>query len=378
MILTEHAGKVKLHQKGVPVPRGEKASSPYEVSQIARGLAVPVAIKAQVPAGKRGKAGGIRFAYTPEAAQRASMELLGSSVLGHPVWSVLVEEKLDVCREMYVSFMLDVASGGHMALFSPLGGVDVEELAISHPESIHRVSIDPLGGFQASRALLQSEAEGVENGVARFVEKLYEAYTGLDCTLLEINPLALLADGRVVALDCKMEVDDNALYRHPDLRDMKRESMDDRERCAADLGVTYVGLDGDVAVIGSGAGLGMATMDIVKLAGMEPANFLDTGGGITSDLMYGAVRLVLEPRKVRGGLINLYGGINPMVAAADGIVAALQADQALRKPLVVKVLGNQQEEAWKLLEGAGIPVVKTVRTEDAAERLARLMEGSAR
>ena len=376
MILPEHIGKAKLQQFGVPVPWGLVASSADEAFAIAQELGTPAAIKAQVPTGRRGKAGGIRFALTPEEAREASGGLLGSSLLGHPIRSVLVEERADIRQEMYLSLTVDAGRGNHLAIFSPRGGVEVEELAASDQSSIHKLAIDPLTGLPADLEAMTLFREMADaERLRQLLADLYDAYVQMDCILAEVNPLALTADGRLMALDCKIEVDDNALYRHPDLQQIKYQGMDERERRADDLGVTYVALDGDVAVVGSGAGLGMATLDIIRLAGMEPANFLDTGGGVTRDLVYGAVRLVLEPEHVRGGMINLYGGINPMVAAAQGIVTALEEDEGLRKPLVVKVLGNQQEEAWGLLERAGIPVVKTVRTEDAARELAAMLGG---
>lgn len=204
--------------------------------------------------------------------------------------------------------------------------------------------------------------------------KLYETFVACDALIAEVNPLAMLSDGRIVAADCRMEVDDDSLFRQQAYGAYREAQMDEREREANQIGVSYVGLGGDVGLIASGAGLGMASLDMLGLADLSPANFLDTGGGITRELMRRAVQLTLYPEGVRGELINLYGGINPMVEAALGVVDALR-EMPVRKPVVVKLLGNRQEEAWGILEAEGVPVVKRVRTEDAARKLAEILTG---
>ena len=376
MLLLEYQAKTELSKMGVAVPEGAVARTPEEASGIAAALGRAVVVKAQVPAGGRGKAGAIRLAQSPDEAARAAEEILGRRVGGHLVDCVLVEEKLPIQQELYLSIVFDAAHAGYTVLFSTQGGMDIEELAAAHPESIQRLALDPFSQLDLERAASLLQAGGLEaphlSGVQETLLTLYRLFREKDLLLAEINPLALGARPWPVAVDFKMEVDDDALFRHPEYIPIFMQRLDERERIAHELGISFVALDGDIGVIASGAGLGMATLDLLQREGLRPANFLDTGGGITEKLMYRAVRLVMEPAGVRGGLINLYGGINPMVEAAQGIVAALQ-DMPVRKPIVVKLVGNRQEEAWAILEGAGVPVVKTVRTEEAAALLARLL-----
>jgi succinyl-CoA synthetase beta subunit len=296
------------------------------------------------------------------------------------VRALLVEECLDIRQELFLGLAVEPASGGYLALFSDQGGINIEEVAARTPASVRRLWLDPLQELPADAAqqlagglldaALVSQLQGVLAG-------LWQTFRACDALIAEINPLAVLADGRLLAADCRMEVDDDSLYRQRQWQGYQESLLDARERQARQIGVSYVALDGDVGLIASGAGLGMASLDMLRLAGLEPANFLDTGGGINRQLMRQAVELTLGPAQVRGGLINLYGGINPMVEAALGIVDALQS-MPVRKPLVVKLLGNRQEEAWSILEAEGIPVVKVVRTEDAARQLATLVAEVAR
>ena len=379
MILPEYKGKLELQERGINVPAGAVAETAWEAREVAERLGRAVVIKAQVPTGGRGKAGGIMVADTPDEAGDAARSLIGRSLLGHEIKAVLVEERLEIEREFYLGVMAEMSTGLINLIFSTLGGIEIEALAESHPDKIYRLILEPFANLEYSQALGWLRGRGLDEAIAEEVAgtavALHGTFMELDLILAEINPLALCADGHLVAVDCKMEMDDNALFRHPEFIPLRRELLSERERRAADIGVSYVPMDGDVALIASGAGLGMATLDIMKLAGLKPANFLDTGGGITYDLMYQAVGFVLEPAEVRGALINLYGGINPMLEAARGIVNAVR-DFNLNKPLVVKLLGNQQEEAWRLLEGAGVTVVKSVYTEEAASRLAKMLEGA--
>lgn len=375
MMLLEHQGKAELAARGIPVPRGYLATTPEEAAAAARQLGGPAVVKAQIPAGGRGKAGGIILVDDPEAAQAAAAKLLGHTLLKHPVQAVLVEERIAIARELFLGLAVDPASAGYLALFSSEGGVNIEEVAARTPERVRKVWLDPLQGLPAGadRQLFEGLVEpAVARRLNEVLQTLYEVFTGRDAIIAEINPLAVLADGRLVAADCRMEVDEDALYRQADLKAIKEAQMDERERLAQAIGVTYVGMDGDVGLIASGAGLGMASLDMLKLAGLEPANFLDTGGGINRELMRRAVHLTLGPDNVRGELINLYGGINPMVEAALGIVDALK-EMPERKPLVVKLLGNREAEAWAILEAEGVAVCKVVRTEEAAQTLASLL-----
>ena len=377
MLLPEHYGKSLLQRAGIPIPRGRVASSPGEAFAIASELGVAVAVKAQVLSGGRGKAGGVRFAYRPSEAASQAEYLLSRPLLGQRVRQVLVEERLAIGRELYLSALVDPASAGYRILLSAEGGVDVERVARERPERLRRHWIDPLQGLSTEDAQRLADSIGLSPSVvhdlAAVVVALYRAFVQHDLILAEVNPLMLTRSEKLVAADARLEVDDDALYRHPDLRDLRLSLLEDWERRAQEIGVSYVPLDGDVGVIASGAGLGMATLDLLSLVGLRAANFLDTGGGINAQMMRQAVELVLSPAQMRGGLINLYGGINSMVEAADGIVEGLRA-LPQRKPTVVKLVGNRQEEAWARLEAEGVPVVRSVQTEEAvrllAERLA--------
>ncbi len=383
MMLLEHLAKSQIAERGIPTPRSILAATPDEAAAAARQLGGPVVVKAQVPAGGRGKAGGVVRADGPDSAAAAAGRLLGRPLVGHVVRSVLVEEALPIAQELFLGLAVDPASAGYVALFSTAGGINVEDVAARTPAQVRRAWIDPLVGLTAEHAaalfggpgdgaLREAREGGAGLSLADVLARLYDAFVGCDALIAEINPLAVLADGRLVAADCRMEVDDDSLFRHPALKEYRESLLEGREREAYEIGVSYVALDGDVGLIGSGAGLGMASVDMLKLAGLSPANFLDTGGGITRDLMRRAVELTLYPDHVRGELINLYGGINPMVDAALGIVDALRA-MPERKPVVVKLLGNRQEEAWAILEAEGVPVVKRVHTEEAARKLAELL-----
>ena len=380
MMLLEHMGKAELAARGLAVPRGFLAASHDQAMEAAAELGGPVVVKAQIPAGGRGKAGGIVRAPNPAAAGLVAASLLQRRLLGHPVNAVLVEERLEIAKELFLGLAVEPASAGHLALFSDEGGINIEEVAAQTPARVRRLWLDPLLGLpaDAARQLAGALVDAVVVDQLQVVlTALYATFRERDALIAEINPLALLADGRLVAADCRMEVDDDSLYRQPQWQGYRQSLFDERERLAHQIGVSYVALDGDVGLIASGAGLGMASLDMLRLAGLSPANFLDTGGGITRELMRRAVELTLFPEGVRGELINLYGGINPMVEAALGITDALRAMPA-RKPLVVKLLGNRQEEAWAILEAEGVPVTKVVRTEDAAHRLAGLLAGGGR
>lgn len=376
MILPEYLGKQVLDWHGIAIPRGSLVRTGADAQAVAGRLGGKVAIKAQIPIGGRGRAGGVAIASDQQEARRAADALIGSSLLGYMVDALLVEELVTTEREFYLAIMADTAAGYVDLIFSPQGGVNIEELTSARHENVHRIALEPSAPFDKAAALSCLEREAVDaellGELVRVSVALHRAFTEMALILAEINPLALCADDRLVALDCKMEIDDNVLLKRPEFLALRDQLLGGREREAAEVGASYVPLEGDIGLIASGAGLGMATMDLMRLAGLEPANFLDTGGGITRHLIYWAVGLVLEPTEVKAGLMNLYGGINPMLEAARGIIEAIE-DLKIKKPLVVKVLGNDQEEAWSLLERAGITVVKTGHTEAAVELLARMV-----
>jgi len=387
--LLEYQAKNLFSQRGVLIPKGRMVSTPQEVAQAAAELGGPVAVKAQVPVGGRGKAGGIALAQTPEEAASKAEGILGLRILGHVVSRVLVEEQIRPDRELYLSVTLDAGSGLPVIMFSPQGGVDVEELALSSPELIHKMEVCPQRGVPEYKIRWFLRAAGNKGktlmDLTKMARALWDAFSCCDLTLAEINPVGLSPQGGVVAMDAKAEVDDNALFRQKwclqsgtDAKSPGGPEPEELEARAREIGVTYVGMRGEIGVVASGAGLGMCTMDLIKASGLEPANFLETGGGITRRLMEDAVRLVASAPEVRGIVVNLYGGVNPLVEAAHGVVEAKRRlDQEGRfVPIVVKALGNRQEEAWRLLEEAGLPTVKTVSTEQAIERLLKSLQNS--
>ncbi|MDK2925929.1 MAG: succinyl-CoA synthetase beta subunit [Bacillota bacterium] len=377
MRLLEHQGKEILRHYGIETPQGIVARTPEEAREAASKLG-PVVVKVQIPAGGRGKAGGIRPAEDPAEAYERASELLGSTIRGFNVQSVLIEEKVALKQELYLGLTIDNRRGVSVLMFCPSGGMDIEEVAASHPELVYKLELPAgarLAEYEARGLIRRAGFQGKTLvQLASVAAKLYRCFIDYDLVVAEINPLGILADGRVVAADCKMEVDDNSLFRHPELGSEKDELQDPLEREAREIGVTYIKLDGDIGLIASGAGLGMNTMDLILEAGHRPANFLETGGGITRELMRRSVLLVAKHEGVQGLLVNLYGGVNPLVAAAEGVVDGVKA-LPKNLPVVVKALGNQQEEAHAVLEAAGIPVIKTIRTEDAVAALVRQLEG---
>jgi succinyl-CoA synthetase beta subunit len=307
----------------------------------------------------------------------AARSLLGQELLGHTVSQVLVEEVIPVTHEIYAGVVANSDTSMIDLILGFSGGIEIEMVAQTGESSLLHLEVEPgdvLPLYRVRRWLSQTDTPGVDlTDLALVLVALYRAAADLDAILLEVNPLALTQDGSFVVLDCKLEVDDNGLIRQPELFELLRASLSDREMRARELRVSFVPLDGDIAVITSGAGLGLATMDLLARAGLSPANFLDTGGGVSEAQIRGALELVMEPPHVKGAIVNLYGGINRMLEAAKGIVAALENIKGDR-PIVAKILGNQQEEAWALLEGIPtVQVIRTVETESAVARLGELV-----
>ncbi len=379
MRLFEFESKPILAEYGIPIPRGRLASSPEEVEDVLRSIPPPVVLKAQVTVGRRGKAGGVKVARTAEEAMGLSRELFGREIHGQMVERILIEEFVEAAKELFLSITIDDSAGRPIILASQEGGVEIEELAAEHPEKIVRELVDPLRGLRGYEARRIAKAMGLSGQpmveVGRILCSLYRAFIDYDATIVEVNPLALTGAGGLCATGAVMIIDDDALDRHPELRERAEGRMeDDIERLAFRLGIPYVRFDGDIGIIGSGAGLATATVDVLRSYGGRPANFLDTGGRITYEHMKNCLDLVFRNPKVRALLVNLYGGINPIVEGAKGI-ADFVKERGLHVPIVVKVRGNFEEEAWRILEGAGIEVVKSSRTEDAAQRiLERLRE----
>ena len=377
MRLIEAQAKAVFREAGLKVPEGEVVSRPEQAREVARRLG-PVAVKAQIPLGGRGKAGGIRIARTPEEAEQAASALLGSRVRDVVVERLLVEQAVDIQAEFYLSFSLDRSRGQLVGIFSTAGGVDIEEVAETTPERIAKEWVDPCLGlcpFQARRLLQRGGAPPESRReLERFVRTLYELAVSKDAQLVEINPLALTRSGELVALDGKVEVDDNALFRHPELAALRSEQADHPlEQRARQEGLAYVKLSGTVGIIGNGAGLVMATLDMVQREGGRPANFLDIGGGARAEVVERALRVVLEDPDVRAVLINIFGGITRGDEVARGVLQALAALGGARVPVVVRLAGTRAEEGLQLLSGSGLHSAATFQE---AARLAVQLAGS--
>jgi succinyl-CoA synthetase beta subunit len=365
MRVHEYQAKALLREFGVPVPRGEVADSPAACRAVAECLGGRVVVKAQVHAGGRGKAGGIKLADTPAAAEQAGAQILGMRLRtpqtpaeGIVVRKVLVEEASAVDRELYLSITLDRARSTHVVMASPAGGMDIEEVAARSPEKILREWAHPalgLADFQARRLALGLGLPGdrFKTGTA-LIRSLFALYVATDGSLAEINPLVTTTDGRVLALDAKLNFDDSALYRHPQvaaLRDIGEEDPLDVE--ASTYGLSYIKLDGDVGCMVNGAGLAMATMDIIKLAGGEPANFLDVGGGASPEQIENAFRILSSDARVKAVFINVFGGILRCDRLAEGVIAAVRK-LGLRLPVVVRMEGTNVEIGKRMLAESGL------------------------
>ncbi len=377
MIVPEDYAKQLLARYGLATPPGGTARTPDEAVTVAETLGRTGIVKALIPSGGRGKAGGVKVCSSVDQVREAAQGLLGHDLLGCRVERVLVEQVMAVAQEIYTSVVANPDTGMIDVILSLAGGVEIETTSQIDQEAVQRLVVEPGDVLPIHRVRQWLRQVGVEDGcaaeLAHVLVTLYRAAADLDALLLEINPLALVDSGSMVALDCKLEVDDNGLARQPELSQLYQAGLSPRELRARELGVSFVPLGGDIGVITSGAGLGMATLDLLKRAGLSAANFLDTGGGISEELVKGALELVMEPPQVKGVIVNLYGGINRMLEAAKGIVAALQNIEGNR-PVVVKILGNQQEEAWALLEPEpNVHVIDVIQTETAVAKLAALV-----
>ena len=371
MRLHEFEGKKLLKECGIPVPKGRVATSAREAALIACELGCAVVVKAQVLVGGRGLAGGIRTADSPEDAGARAEEILASEIRGEWPEGVLVEERVEIDREIYLGVTVDGVAGRPALVVSASGGVRIEEVAEQRPEAVASVHADPAAGITEKQTLDLVRGAGVEPAaeVADVLCRLYRLFAEQEATIAEINPLIVTTEGGLVAVDAVVEVDDTALFRHPDLKEMAAgRTGDPRSAGAKSLGMTFVGMEGDIGLICSGAGLGMATMDLIARRG-RPANFLETGGGITRELMAEAMRIVLGQPGLKGVLINIYGGINPIHEGAVGIADVMA--EGVDIPVVAKALGNFQEETWATLEAAGVTVVKSVETEKAVDEILR-------
>jgi succinyl-CoA synthetase beta subunit len=379
MDLTEAQGKTVFASFGIPVPEGKVATTPTRARQIAERFGGTVVVKAQVKVGGRGKAGGVKLAHSPEETQEVASQILGMDIRGHKVRQVLIERAGDIAAEFYASFMLDRGAKAYLGMCSAKGGVDIEQVAAEEPDYLARVHIDPLVGIKPShiRRMLFGGRIPAEHhkAVGGLLEKLFHCFVGGDCALAEVNPLVVTSAGDAVALDAKVSLDENALYRHPDfekLRDLK--GLPKQERMAKEKGVgNFVALEGDVGVIGNGAGLTMSTLDVVATYGGKPANFLDIGGGANAEVMANGISVILASRKVKSLLVNIFGGITRCDEVAKGILAAIDSLGGVKVPMVVRLDGTNAEEGRRILREANHDGVVSAETmNEAAEKAVQL------
>ena len=390
MDLFEYQAKELFAEYGVLIQRGKVASTAEEAESIAAGFAAEgkpqVVIKAQVKAGGRGKAGGVKLASSPAEAKQKADRILGMDIKGHTVHSVLVAEDVDIAAEYYLSFLLDRAERTFLSMCSVEGGVEIEEVARTKPEALAKIPVSPLTGVDRAKALEIVRAGGLPEharaGAAELAERLWAVFTDEDATLVEVNPLVYTGDGRVLALDAKVTLDDNAAFRQDWAAFADPTAVDPLEARAKAKHLNYVKVDGSVGIIGNGAGLVMSTLDVVAYAGEEfggvrPANFLDIGGGASAEVMANGLDIVLSDPSVRSVLVNVFGGITSCDAVANGIVAAMgllaERGEQVRHPIVVRLDGNNAAEGRRILDEAAFPLVEQVATmDDAARRAAEL------
>jgi len=390
--LYEYQAKHLFDAHGVPVTAGEVCATPDAAHEAARKIGSAVVVKAQVKIGGRGKAGGVKLAATPDEAQARAQDILGLDIKGHVVRRVLVTEATDIAEEYYVSFLLDRANRAFLAMASVEGGVDIEDVAATRPEALALVRIDAIDGVDETVAASIVDRAGfpshIREQVISVLVDLWQVLVKEDATLVEVNPLVLSADGRVLALDGKVTLDDNANYRHASHADLvDREDTDPIELRAKEFDLNYVKLDGEVGIVGNGAGLVMSTLDVVAYAGEEfggvrPANFLDIGGGASAEVMSNGLDIVLNDPDVRAVFVNVFGGITSCDAVANGVVQAVGAlaerGTPVTKPIVCRIDGNNAVEGRRILTEFDHPLVEMVETmDDAARRVAQLAGGAA-
>jgi len=385
----EYQAKQLLRDFAVTVLRGGVAATPEDAVKVAEQLGGPVwVVKAQIHAGGRGKGGGVKVTKSLEEVRAEAKRMLGMTLVtpqtgqkGKTVHRVYIEDGCDIARELYLGMLLDRATSRVTVMASAEGGVEIEEVAATHPEKIIRVAIDPALGlmpFHARKVAYGLKLEGNQVGSAiKFLMAMYKAFIALDASIVEINPLVVTKAGEVVALDAKMNFDDNALFRHKEIEALRDESEEDpTEREASRHELNYIKLDGSIGCMVNGAGLAMATMDIIKLYGGEPANFLDVGGGATRERVTTAFKLILSDHNVRGILVNIFGGIMRCDIIAEGVVAAAR-EVRLEVPLVVRLEGTNVELGKKILKDSGLPIVSAENLADAAEKVVKAVREAA-
>ena len=388
MNIHEYQAKALLHEYNVAIPPGKVATTPAEAEEAARALGAPVmVVKAQVHAGGRGKAGGIKLAKSTSEVKTLAGEILGMTLRSHQtgpegkvVRKVYVEAGSEIDRELYLGMLLDRAAEMIAIIASTEGGMDIEEVAASSPEKIQTVHVDPnfgLSGFQVRQI---GFGLGLDAGQVKqldgFLGGLYRLFVEKDASLAEINPLVVTKSGDLIALDAKLNFDDSALYRHPELRELRDpEEEDPRERAAKEIDLSYVGLDGDIGCMVNGAGLAMATMDMIKVCGGDPANFLDAGGGADKEKIAQAFKLILGDANVKAILVNIFGGIVRCDLIAEGVVAAAK-EVGIEVPLVVRLQGTRSEQGREILSGSGLEIIAAETLQDAGEKAVAAARGT--
>lgn len=382
MDLFEYQARDIFEKHQVPVLKGLTADTPEQAQKAAEQIGGTVVVKAQVKIGGRGKAGGVKVAHSPEEAKQAAEKILGLDIKGHIVKRVMIAEGAKIAKEFYFSVLLDRSNRTFLALCSVEGGMDIEQLAEERPEALAKVPIDAVKGIDLAKALEIAKLGGFDDQLAAKVApvfvKLYEVFKKEDTTLVEVNPLVLSEDGQIIALDGKVTLDDNAEFRH-EREQLERDELDPLEAKAKQMDLNYVKLDGEVGIIGNGAGLVMSTLDVVAYAGarhggVKPANFLDIGGGASAEVMAAGLDVILNDPQVKSVFVNVFGGITACDAVANGIVGALEKlGSKASKPLVVRLDGNNVNEGRKILADANHPLVTVVETMDeAADKAAEL------
>jgi succinyl-CoA synthetase beta subunit len=375
----EYQARALFRQAGIPVPDGDVAATPAEVEEIARRLGGGVVVKAQVHAGGRGKAGGVKLAHSPEEARAAAEQILQLTIKDLPVQKVLVAPIVDIASESYVGMIMDRESQRPVMMVSPAGGIDIEEVAAKTPEKILKLAVDPRYGLLSHQAMglaffLYDDIKQVR-AAARIMEQLYQAFVTNGASLAEINPLITTPAGEVLAIDAKISLDDNVVERRPDLEALRDESAEaSSEVMAREAGLTFIKLDGNVGCVVNGAGLAMATMDLVKYYGGDPANFLDIGGSSNPEKVVSALRIITMDPNVKAILFNIFGGITRTDDVANGIVAALE-QFSVEVPIVIRLTGTNEDQALAILDGVGMTALKDM--DEAVQQVVRVAQEAA-
>ncbi len=386
MKIHEYQAKAVLARYGVPVPRGEVAYNADEAVAISQRLGLPVVVKAQIHAGGRGKGGGVKVARTIAEVERFTAAMIGMKLVTHQtgpegkvVQRVLIEQGLQIKRELYLGLVLDRAAGRPVVMASSAGGMEIEKVAAETPDLIFKEYIHPTAGLEAFQSKKLAFALGLEGPAigqaGKLVAALYEAFKSTDASLIEINPLIVTAEGGLLALDAKMNFDDNALYRHPELRELRDLSEEDPlETEASKFSLNYIRLDGNIGCMVNGAGLAMATMDIIKLAGGEPANFLDVGGGATAEQIRNAFKILMSDTNVKAVFINIFGGILRCDVLAEGVIAAVK-ELSVKVPIVIRMEGTNVETGKKMLRESGLNFATADAMDEGASKVVALSRG---